>query len=77
VSGEGEARAADNADQLLRLLLPLSTHDSVRYHVIPGIRRRDLFDASGLAGTSQEQEPDGWWRLAEPLEAAPAPVEVR
>jgi hypothetical protein len=69
---DGPERAADYADQLVRLLIPLSTHGSVRYHVIPGIRRRELFDASGLAGTGQEQEADGWWRLAEPLELAPA-----
>jgi hypothetical protein len=68
---DGPERAADYADQLVRLLVPLSTHGSVRYHVIPGIRRRDLLGASGLAGTGQAQEADAWWRL-EPLEAAPA-----
>jgi hypothetical protein len=69
---DGPERAADYADQLVRLLVPLSTHGSVRYHVIPGIGRRDLFAASGLAGTGQAQEAGAWWRLAEPLEAAPA-----
>jgi hypothetical protein len=69
---DGPERAAEYADQLVRLLVPLSTHGSVRYHVIPGIRRRDLLGASGLAGTGQAQEADAWWRLAEPLEAAPA-----
>jgi hypothetical protein len=54
----------------VRLLVPLSAHGSVRYHVIPGIRRQDLFAAPGLAG--QEQGADDWWRLAEPLEAVPA-----
>jgi hypothetical protein len=69
---DGPERAAEYADQLVRLLVPLSTHGSVRYHVIPGIRRRDLFAAPGLAGTGQEEGADNWWRLAEPLEAAPA-----
>jgi hypothetical protein len=65
-------RATEYADTLVRLLVPLSTHSSVRYHVVPGIRRRDLFAASGCAGTVQEEGADDWWRLAEPLEAAPA-----
>jgi hypothetical protein len=64
-------RAADYADQLVRLLIPLSTHGSVRYHVVPGIRRQDLFDTSGLAVAGQDQEADAWWRLVEPPEAAP------
>jgi hypothetical protein len=68
---DGPERAADYASQLARLLTPLSTPDSVRYHIIPGIRRRDLFDASRLSA-GQEQAADAWWRPAEPLEAAPA-----
>jgi hypothetical protein len=70
---DGPDRAADYADTLVRLLVPLSTHGSVRYHVIPGIRRRDLFAASALPGTGQEEGADDWWRLAEPLQAAPVP----
>jgi hypothetical protein len=69
---DGAGRAADYADTLVRLLRPLSTPGSVRYHVIPGIRRQDLFGAPGLAVAGQEQEADAWWRLADPLEAAPA-----
>ena len=69
---DGPERATDYADTLVRLLTPLSTHGSVRYHVIPGIRRQDLFGGSGLAVAGQEREADAWWRLAEPLEAAPA-----
>jgi hypothetical protein len=69
---DGPERAADYADQLVRLLIPLSTHDSVRYHVIPGIRRQDLFGTPGLAVADQEQAADTWWRLVEPPEAAPA-----
>jgi hypothetical protein len=68
---DGPERAADYADQLVRLLTPLSTRGSVRYHVVPGIRRHDLFGASGPAVTGQEQGADAWWRLAEPLQAAP------
>jgi hypothetical protein len=69
---DGAEGAVDYADHLVRLLIPLSTRGSVRYHVIPGIRRQDLFGASGPAVTGQEPGADAWWRLAEPLEAAPA-----
>jgi hypothetical protein len=69
---DGPERAADYADQLVRLLVPLSTHDSVRYHVVPGIRRQDLFAAPGLAVAGQDQGADDWWRPAEPLKVAPA-----
>jgi hypothetical protein len=73
---DGAERAADYADHLVRLLIPLSTRGSVRYHVIPGIQRQGLFGASGPAVAGQEQGADDWWRLAEPLQAAPAPVEM-
>jgi hypothetical protein len=69
---DGPERAADYADQLVHLLIPLSTHDSVRYHVIPGIRRHDLSGTPGLAVAGQEQAADAWWRLAEPLQVTPA-----
>jgi hypothetical protein len=69
---DGAGRAVDYADHLVRLLVPLSTHDSVRYHVVPGIRRQDLFAAPGLAVAGQDQGADDWWRPAEPLEVAPA-----
>jgi hypothetical protein len=69
---DGAGKAADYADHLVRLLVPLSTPGSVRSHVVPGIRRRDLFAASGLAAAGQEQGADAWWRLAEPLEVEPA-----
>jgi hypothetical protein len=69
---DGPQRAADYADHLVRLLIPLSTHDSVHYHLIPGIRRQDLFAAPGLAVAGQQPAADNWWRLAEPLEATPA-----
>lgn len=73
---DGAERAVDYADHLVRLLIPLSTRGSVRYHVIPGIQRRDLFGASGPAVAGQEPGADAWWRLAEPPEAAPASVEM-
>ena len=69
---DGAGRAVDYADHLVRLLIPLSTPGSVRYHGIAGIRRQDLFAAPGLAVAGQEPGADAWWRLAEPLEAAPA-----
>ena len=71
---DGPGKAADYADHLVRLLVPLSTSGSVRYHVIPGVRRQDLFGAPSPAVAGQEQGPDAWWRLAEaePLEAASA-----
>jgi hypothetical protein len=69
---DGPERAADYASQLVRLLIPLSTGGSVGYHVVPGIRRQDLFDARGPASDGPKQGADAWWRLAEPLEAAPA-----
>jgi hypothetical protein len=69
---DGAGRAVDYADHLVRLLIPLSTRGSVRYHLIPGIRRQDLFAAPGLAVAGQEPGADNWWRLAEPLGAAPA-----
>ena len=69
---DGAGWAAEYADTLVRLLTPLSTQGSVRYHVVPGIRRQDLLAAPGLAVAGQEQGADDWWRLAEPLEVAPA-----
>jgi hypothetical protein len=69
---DGPERAVDYADQLVHLLIPLSTHGSVRYHVVPGIRRHDLSGTPGLAVAGPEREADDWWRLVEPLEVAPA-----
>jgi hypothetical protein len=74
---DGPGRAADYADHLVRLLIPLSTHGSVRYHIIPGIPRRDLFAAPGFAVAGQDQGADGWWRLAETARGGTGPVEVR
>ena len=69
---DGAGRAADYADQLVRLLIPLSTHGSVHYHVIPGCRREDFLRDPELVAAGRGQGVRDWWRLTEPLEAVPA-----
>jgi hypothetical protein len=68
---DGAERAVDYADHLVRLLTPLSTAGSVHYHVTPGIRRRDLFGDPALVADPGREDHE-WWRLSEPVEAAPA-----
>jgi hypothetical protein len=68
---DGTERAVDYADHLVRLLIPLSTRGSVRYHVIRGIRRQDLFRDPERAVAGHDQGVDGWWRPAELLQLEP------
>jgi hypothetical protein len=69
---DGAERAVDYADHLVRLLTPLSTEGSVRYHVTAGIRRRDLFGDPALVLADRGRGDHEWWQLSEPVEAAPA-----
>jgi hypothetical protein len=69
---DGAEQAADYADHLVRLLNPLSIQGSVRYHVIPGCRREDFVRDPELVAAGRGQGVRDWWRLTEPLDAAPA-----
>ncbi|HET9291253.1 MAG TPA: hypothetical protein VFQ49_09230 [Actinomycetes bacterium] len=69
---DGAERAVDYADHLVRLLTPLSTRGSVHYHVTPAIRRRDLFGDPALVVADRGRGDHQWWRLSEPVAAAPA-----
>jgi hypothetical protein len=69
---DGAEWAGDYADHLVRLLTPLSTGGSVRYHVTPGICRRDLFGDPALVVADRGRGDHEWWRLSEPGEAAAA-----
>jgi hypothetical protein len=69
---DGADQAAGYAATLARLLRPFSTRGSVRYHVIPGLRRDDVLRDPGLLATEPAGGQGAWWRLATP--AQPAPV---
>ena len=69
---DGAERAVDYVDHLVRLLTPLSADGSVRYHVTPGIRRRDLFGDPALGVPDRGRGDHEWWRLTDPVEATPA-----
>lgn len=55
---DGGDRAVAYAETLARLLRLVSERGSVRYHVVPGLRRDDL--PAGMAAGSNGRE---WWRL--------------
>lgn len=69
---DGAGRAVDYADQLVRLLALFSTRGSVRYHVVPGLRREEFLSGPAPAAAGQGREADAWWRPAGPVEAVPA-----
>ena len=69
---DGAGRAVDYADQLVRLLALFSIRGSVRYHVVPGLRREELLRGPASVAAGQGREADGWWRPAGPVEAVPA-----
>lgn len=63
---DGADRAVAYAETLARLLRLVSQRGSVRYHVVPGLRRDDLL--AGMAARFRGRE---WWRLV----AMPSAVE--
>jgi hypothetical protein len=69
---DGAGRAVHYADQLVRLLALFSTRGSVRYHVVPGLRREEFLRGPAPAAAGQGREADGWWRPAGSVEAVPA-----
>jgi hypothetical protein len=54
---DGVAAAHAYARALWRVLALVSEPDSIRYHVLPGLRRDDL-----LQSPAPDGEPDAWWR---------------
>jgi hypothetical protein len=68
---DGAGRAVDYADTLARLLALFSIHGSVRYHVVPGLRREQFLRRPDLAAGGQEPAADAWWRPAGPVGAVP------
>ncbi len=71
---DGAGQASGYAERLSRLLAPLSARGSVRYHVVPGLRREDFLRGPGVIAAGRQGEPDAWWRLAMPVD--PAPVDA-
>jgi hypothetical protein len=68
---DGAGRAVDYADRLVRLLALVSTRGSVRYHVVPGLRREAFLRDPALAPAGPGPKTDGWWRLAGPIQGVP------
>jgi hypothetical protein len=64
---DGAQQAEDYARALWRVLALVSVPGSIRYHVLPGLRRDDLLGKPWLAPAD---EANAWWRLT----AAPAQV---
>lgn len=62
---DGADRAVRYAETLVRLLRLVSVRGSVRYHVVPGLRRDDLPSRADTAGRE-------WWRLVTTRQRAPA-----
>jgi hypothetical protein len=67
---DGADQATEYAATLARLLRPLSTRGSVRYHVIPGLRRRDALRDPGRMGAGRAGDHAAWWRLEAPVQPA-------
>jgi hypothetical protein len=57
---DGAQQAEDYARALWRVLALVSVPGSIRYHVLPGLRRDDLLGKPWLAPAD---EADAWWRL--------------
>lgn len=68
---DGADRAVSYAETLLWLLRPFSTRGTLRYRVVPAVRRDDaLNDPGALEGAPSPE--DAWWRL----DAARSPAEA-
>jgi hypothetical protein len=72
---DGAAQASEYAATLARLLRPFSTRGSVRYRIIPGLRRDDVLRDPELLAAGTTGEQGTWWRLVQPV--PPVPVESR
>lgn len=60
---DGADQAGAYAETLSRLLRLASTPGSVRYHVVPGVRRDVYVDDPSCLSAFAAGAGDGWWRL--------------
>jgi hypothetical protein len=58
-------RAEHYARSLWRLLALVSEPDSIRYRVVPELRRDDVLRGPDLLPASNHEEPEAWWRLVD------------
>ena len=68
---DGAGRASDYAATLARLLRPFSTRGSVRYRVLPGLRRDDVLRDPELLATGSADDMGAWWRPVQPVQPVP------
>jgi hypothetical protein len=59
---DGAAAAQAYAQALWRVLALVSEPASIRYRVLPGMRRDDLVAGAQLADAPADGEPAAWWR---------------
>lgn len=60
---DGPARAEAYARALWRVLALVSEPSSIRYHVVPGLRRDEVLNDPRLLGEAAVPDPASWWRL--------------
>ncbi|GGV58631.1 hypothetical protein GCM10010294_05860 [Streptomyces griseoloalbus] len=60
---DGPRRAEHYARSLWRVLALVSEPGSIRYTVLPGLRRDDVIADPGLAGDRAPQDTAAWWRI--------------
>jgi hypothetical protein len=60
---DGSARAEGYARALWRVLALVSEPASIRYHVVPGLRRDEVLDDPRLLGEAAVPDAALWWRL--------------
>jgi hypothetical protein len=62
---DGPERAEHYARSLWRVLGVVSVPSSIRYHVVPDLRRDALLDAPQLIDSAAPHDAAAWWRLVE------------
>lgn len=63
---DGASRARDYAAALWRVLELVSVPGSIRYHVLPGLQRDEVFADPGRMEESRAGSSGAWWRLQSP-----------
>ncbi|WP_127508027.1 hypothetical protein [Actinoplanes solisilvae] len=62
---DGSDQAQAYARALWRVLALVSVPASIRYHVVPGLRRDEVLDDPRLLGEAAVPEAESWWQLVE------------
>ncbi|WP_406411435.1 hypothetical protein [Streptomyces sp. NBC_01614] len=60
---DGAERAEHYARSLWRVLALVSVPDSIRYAVLPGLRRDDVIADPGLIEGPASHDAEAWWRI--------------